>query len=112
MQISHRKTTKESNLFANLLAFYSLTSAAPDLPHPEDMLTIIPCLFGIIRGMKWRNILAIPFTFVSITLSNSSSLTSQIFLFWLIVPALFTTYPTNNTRPNQFYYKSYTKINK
>ena len=67
------------------------TRAAPDLPHPEDILTIIPRLFGIIKGIKWRITFATPFTFVSITASNSSTGTSQILLFLLIVPALFTT---------------------
>lgn len=67
-----------------------LTSAAPDLPHPEDMLTIIPCFRGSIRGMKWRSTFTTPLTFVSITLSKSSAETSQILLFLLMVPALLT----------------------
>lgn len=69
---------------------HEFTKAAPDLPHPEDILTIIPRLFGSINGIKWRNTFAIPFTLVSITVSNSSTGTSQILLFLLIVPALFT----------------------
>lgn len=69
---------------------FNFTCAATDLPHPDDMLTTTPCLLSTIRGMKWRNIFAIPFKFVSMTASNSSAGTSHSLLFLLIVPALFT----------------------
>lgn len=67
-----------------------VTSAAADLPHPDDKLTIIPRLFSIMGGRKWRNTFAIPFMLVSMMVLNSSAGTSHILLFLLIAPALFT----------------------
>ena len=66
------------------------TSAAADLPQPEDRLIIIPCLFSIISGTKWRSTFAVPLIFVSITISKSSAGTFHVLLFLFIVPALFT----------------------
>lgn len=66
------------------------TSAAADLPQPEDRLIIIPCLFSIISGTKWRSTFAVPLIFVSTTISKSSAGTFHVLLFLFIVPALFT----------------------
>ena len=66
------------------------TSAAADLPQPEDKLIIIPCLFSIISGTKWRSTFAVPLIFVSTTISKSSAGTFHVLLFLFIVPALFT----------------------
>ena len=82
-------TVTKYNQYQHSLSFCP-TSAAADLPQPEDKLIIIPCFFCIISGTKWRSTFAVPLIFVSTTVSNSSAGTFHVLLFLFIVPALFT----------------------